>query len=231
MDFSQYGTPNPEWEAFVKTKPPAGQPGRVPLGLTPEQIQAQTNAAREDASASLCAAHGLDGMIHFKDHICPTRDGSAVTVRAYRPKYTGPKPLPTLVYFHGGGYLFGSLGSERFLCSSLAAKIGILVLHICYRHTPAFAHPTAHHDGHDGMQWIASHGDVLGMDTTNVVVGGLSAGAAVAASAVLDTLTRSAGPQDRLHIRALILGIPWILQKDAFPFHLFARLKTQRIRY
>ncbi|OAA68638.1 Alpha/beta hydrolase fold-3 [Niveomyces insectorum RCEF 264] len=233
MDFSGYGVPSPEWEAFVQTNPTAGQPGRVPRDVTPEQIQRQTNAAREQAAAVLCAAHGLDeAVVQLTDYACPTRDGSsaAITVRAYRPTAAaGVERLPAFVYFHGGGYLFGSLGSERYLCGSLAAQLGLLVLHVCYRHTPVFVHPTAHCDGHDGLQWIADHGQVLGLDTDNVVVGGLSAGAAVAASAAL-AMRRPSGCRSeerpaagRLRIRAVVLGIPWILHPDAFPVHLFAR--------
>lgn len=221
MDFSKYGTPSPEWQAFVESHPEAGKPGKVNHALTPEQIQKQTNASREVASAALFEARNLSAEVGFTDHLCPTRDGSSISVRRYHPKQASASRLSALVYFHGGGYLFGSLDSEILFCGTICSELGIAVLHVCYRHAPKFAHPTAHNDGQDGMEWIVNHADVLGIDLERVVIGGLSAGAAVAANVAL-SISSNSGSLGTIRARGLVLGIPWLVHQGAFPFDQFA---------
>ena len=45
-----------------------------------------------------------------------------IPVRVYRPLRPGPGPRPLIVYFHGGGFVFGDLRPGDWLCSSVAAQ-------------------------------------------------------------------------------------------------------------
>ncbi|KAL1842746.1 hypothetical protein VTK73DRAFT_3049 [Phialemonium thermophilum] len=227
MDFSQYGVPSLEWQTFIKTNPEAGLPASFPPDLAPEQIQAGVNAMQQARMRALFDSSGLASRIDIRDHQVPTRDGSAITIREYRPKDaeasdTSGGELPLLgaiVHFHGGGFLFGSLESELVKCATAASSLGVVVLHVCYRHTPAFTHPTAHHDAEDGTRWIASQAEsLLRIDTNRIVVHGPSAGASVAASTAMTLLK---DPQLNLHPRGLVLPMPWLVHKDVFPVHLF----------
>src|SRR6202023_381257 len=59
----------------------------------------------------------------------------AIPVRIYVP--TGDRPMPGLVYFHGGGWARGSLQTHDPLCRSLANAAGCIVVSVDYRMAPA----------------------------------------------------------------------------------------------
>lgn len=161
---------------------------------------------------------GLQDQILYNDFEIPTRDESTITARLYRSKSapTDTK-LPLYLYYHGGGFLFGTLSSEDSSCARVASALPILLLSINYRHTPEHRHPTQTNDAWDAFEWTLSHLDDLGADSKQLLVGGTSAGAALA-SAV--GVKQNQSPQRP--IKGLVLGIPWLYHIAAFPFDLLA---------
>jgi len=88
----------------------------------------------------------------------------------------------------------------------------IIIVSAIYRHAPQYVYPTAHNDADDAYDWVISNADSIGGDLRNLVVGGLSAGANLAASVVLNK--NKQGPK----IKGLLLGIPYlIMNTDKFP--------------
>ncbi|KAI4941393.1 hypothetical protein J4E86_010425 [Alternaria arbusti] len=181
MDFSQYGGPSDEWLAVEKTLPAR----TFDISLDPIVLRNAVNSEREARSAEvkqLFAPH-----VQTKDHAIPTRDGSTIEARTYRSaKRDASEKLPVYLYFHGGGFIFGSLSSEDPLCAQTAIKTGALVLNVNYRHTPEHIFPTAWNDTHDAFVWLHKNIDMLGGDPSQVVVGGISAGGNLAASLTLE---------------------------------------------
>ncbi|KAI4945773.1 hypothetical protein J4E91_007686 [Alternaria rosae] len=181
MDFSQYGGPSEEWLAVEKTLPAL----TFDISLDPIVLRNAVNSEREARSAEvkqLFAPH-----IQTKDYAVPTRDGSTIEARTYRSvKKDASEKLPVYLYFHGGGFIFGSLSSEDPLCAQTAIKTGALVLNVNYRHTPEHIFPTAWNDTHDAFVWLHKNIDMLRGDPSQVVVGGISAGGNLAASLTLE---------------------------------------------
>jgi len=89
--------------------------------------------------------------------------------------------LPTLIYFHGGGWVLGDLDSHDVVCRTLANDAGCCVVSVDYRMGPEDKFPAAVDDSAAAVAWIASQADSLGIDPTRLAVGGDSAGGNLAA--------------------------------------------------
>jgi acetyl esterase/lipase len=181
LDFSQYGGPSEEWLAVEKTLPAL----TFDVNADPVALRSAVNTERENRTAAVFAE--LSAKVVTKDYSIPTRDGSTIEARTYVSiDKAKEKNLPVFLYFHGGGFIFGSIGSEDATCAQTAIKTGVLVLNVNYRHTPEHVFPTAWHDAEDSLAWLHKNIDTLGADPAKVVTGGVSAGGQLAASLTLE---------------------------------------------
>jgi acetyl esterase len=127
------------------------------------------------------AARGMAGLAERPELPC-VRDlalpgpAGEIPVRLYRP---APGPLPTLVYFHGGGFVIGDLESVDPLCRRIAAEAGCAVLSVGYRLAPEHRFPAAFEDAWAVTEHLASP------PGATVAVGGDSAGGGLAAAVAL----------------------------------------------
>lgn len=112
----------------------------------------------------------------------PTRDGTEIAARLYAPHQpTTARPLPVLLFLHGGGYVLGDLDSHDGLCRDLARRSGWGVLSPDYRLAPEHKFPTALHDALDAVHWLAAEGPARGLDPHRFAVAGDSVGGSLAA--------------------------------------------------
>lgn len=106
-----------------------------------------------------------------------------IPVRLYRP-LNAPKDsrLPMLVFFHGGGWVIGSIKTHDRICRYLANAGGALVISVDYRLAPEHKFPIGLEDCMAATVWAAAHGAKIGGDARRLSVGGDSAGANLAAA-------------------------------------------------
>ena len=114
-----------------------------------------------------------------------------IPARLYRP---ASGTLPLLVYFHGGGWVVGSVALSDNFCRALANASGCAVLSVEYRLAPEHRYPAAAEDAYTAMRWASQHAADLGVDSGKLAVGGSSAGGNLAAVVSLMARDR-AGPQ------------------------------------
>ena len=107
--------------------------------------------------------------------------GGALPYRLYRPPQPAAEPLPALVFFHGGGCVFGDIDTHDGLCRMLCAESGCAVISVGYRQAPEHRFPAAVEDSYAATQWVADHATALGLDPHRIAVGGDSAGGGLAA--------------------------------------------------
>ena len=81
-----------------------------------------------------------------------------------------------LVYFHGGGWVLGSLDSHEQPCRFLAREGGVRVLSVDYRLAPESKFPAAVEDALAAFTWARDHAADVGADPARIAVGGDSAG-------------------------------------------------------
>lgn len=136
-------------------------------------------------------------------------------IRVYRPSAANANPIPTLVYAHGGGWVFCDLDSHDNLCRDFANHIPAVVVSVHYRRAPDEGQwPAAAEDVYGAISWAADHIAELGGDPARLLVGGDSAGGNLAAVTALMARERG-GPQ----LAAQLLLYPVIAADFNRPSH------------
>ena len=103
-----------------------------------------------------------------------TARGRRIFCRVYRPS-TG-KPLPVLVWFHGGGWVWSSVDTHDRLCREYATAAGVAVVNVDYALSPEAKFPQAVEECAAVVRHIAGHGAEWGLDGSRILLGGDSAG-------------------------------------------------------
>lgn len=118
------------------------------------------------------------------DVAIPTRDGHTIPGRLYLPAENSSE-LPLTVYYHGGGWLLGSIDSHDVATRLLANASGSAVLSVGYRRGPEARFPTAVYDAVDALNWASDPAAGLSVDHRRVAVAGDSAGGNLAGAVAL----------------------------------------------
>jgi acetyl esterase len=166
--------------------------GRISAGPPPrwEQTPAEARAAAEADNAAISAGPDLDSV---RDLVMPS-PGGGIGARLYSP---APDAPGLVVYFHGGGWVVGSLDGWDSVLRTLALASGCDVLSVDYRLAPEHPFPAAANDAYQALAWAASP-DGPGSGRP-VVVAGDSAGGNLAAVAALRARD-SGGPTVALQV-------------------------------
>lgn len=129
-----------------------------------------------------CAAAGPGEPVHTSSDLLVDVPGGAIPVRVYRP---AAGRLPVVVYFHGGGWVLGSVDSHDAVCRALANASGAAVVSVGYRRGPEHRFPTAVEDAYAAACWVVSQADELCVDAARLAVAGDSAGGNLATAVAL----------------------------------------------
>jgi acetyl esterase len=152
---------------------------------TPEQ-------AREFFTMSTVSLRDLSTLAAVRAVEDTTFPGPAgdIPIRIYRPDVDGP--VPTMAFFHGGGFVIGDIESHDDQARLICRDVGIVVVSVDYRLAPEHPFPAGFEDCLAATKWVAANIDSLGGDADRIVVGGDSAGGNLSAAVAL--ATREGGP-------------------------------------
>jgi acetyl esterase len=170
--------------------------------------------ARVDRHGPLLDVTGVRDIIVTSRHVEGGK--GALQARVYTPS-SQPKPCGALVWFHGGGFVLGSLDSHDGLCRALASRARVTVVSVDYRLAPEHPFPAAVDDAVAATRWVLAHAAELGVDGAAVAVGGDSAGGNL--SAVVTQALR----EDRARPAFQLLVYPATDMTRGFPSHKFFR--------
>ena len=158
---------DPQVQAVLEEQAAAGvQPAGA---LTPEELRAQYVKQCKEQWGELDEVHAVEDV-----------DADGVPIRIYRPVETD-EPSMALVYFHGGGWVIGSIETHDGPARAIARRAGIVVVSVDYRLAPEHRFPAALDDAWAATQWVSSHAADLRLDVDRIGVGGDSAGGNLAA--------------------------------------------------
>jgi acetyl esterase len=145
------------------------------LGAPPvtELTPAEVRLALEATAADLFGPTDQLGAV--VDQALP----GPVRIRVYQPSGAA-RDLPVLVYFHGGGWVAGSLDTHDGVCRALCARTPCVVVSVDYRLAPEHRFPAAVEDAWAATAWVAEHAASIGGDAGRIAVGGDSAGGTLA---------------------------------------------------
>ncbi|WP_353069682.1 alpha/beta hydrolase [Tunturibacter empetritectus] len=104
--------------------------------------------------------------------------GREIGVRVFTPARVGL--LPVVVFFHGGGWVAGTLETHDPYCRALAKEAGVVVVAVDFRLAPEHKFPAGLEDCVAVTEWVLEHAGELGGDGSRVMVGGDSAGGTLA---------------------------------------------------
>jgi acetyl esterase len=136
-----------------------------------------------------------------------------LAARLYTP--SEPEDGPLLVFFHGGGFMYGDLESHDAACRFLAERSGVRVLALDYRLSPEHRFPAAYDDAVSAFHWAVDNAPSLDADAQRIGVGGDSAGGNLAAGVAIEA-ARS--------------GLPCAWQLLVYPFtDALARTESRRL--
>lgn len=182
------------------------------LGVLPYD-QLSVLQAREVVSASRPLQGEPVDLPLVEDVLAPGSCGE-LPVRIYDP--APGTCLPLVVYFHGGGWVTGSVDIADTPCRALAAATQCVVASVEYRLSPETKYPGPAEDCYAATQWLASTCRRWDADPRRLVVCGDSAGGNLAAAVTLMTRDRGGAP-----ITAQVLLYPPLAPGDGseFPSH------------
>ena len=167
----------------------ANKAGRPRLETLPHAIGRQAvDKMSEDSEADPPeVAETIDGAFDGP--------GGAIKYRRYRPLGVEAGSLPTLIYYHGGGFVIGTIETHDSTCRRLSNKSRCQVISIDYRLSPEHPFPAPIDDGIAAFRHVRDNAAALGADAARLAVGGDSAGGASAA-VVCQTMrdAKEAGP-------------------------------------
>ena len=109
--------------------------------------------------------------------------GGDLPIRIYHP--SDGVGFPAMVWFHGGGFVFGDLDSAEFNCRKLANDCNCVVISVDYRLAPEMPFPGAIDDFYLATEWVFNNANDIGIDVQKIAVGGDSSGGNLAACVAL----------------------------------------------
>ncbi len=166
--------------------------GKAASGAPPLwELSPDEGRAIVDATGSMIPA-GPD-LESVRDIVIPSQAGG-MPARVYSPSSSAPG---LVLYFHGGGWVVGTLDGWDASVRGLAVASGCDVVSVDYRLAPEHVFPAAADDAYDALAWAASASGLAG--GRPIVVAGDSAGGNLAAVSALRARD-SGGPPIALQV-------------------------------
>ena len=122
----------------------------------------------------------LPSGVKTTDHIIKS-NSAEIKVSEYSPESIG-NIYPAVVYFHGGGWVFGSIETHEAFTGFLARELKAKVFSVDYRLAPEHPYPIPLVDCEAAFNWVKENSSDLGINPNRVSIGGDSAGGNLAAS-------------------------------------------------
>jgi len=128
-----------------------------------------------------------DAGVHRRDVTITAPDGAAIPLSVLTPAGLdlGTGAAPCIYWLHGGGMVMGDRFSQIDVPLQWLARFGAVIVTVDYRLAPEACGATLVEDAYAGLVWTADHAAELGIDPTQVVIAGISAGGGIAAGCTL----------------------------------------------
>jgi acetyl esterase len=179
--------PHPAAQAVIAESEDAPVPPSN--GLSPESARARL----EDIMGDL----PVEDVANTAEYSIPGPETTErdVPIRVYEPD--ADPPYPILVYYHGGGFMVGSLDTHDNICAALTNRADCLTLSVDYRLTPEHAFPAGLEDAFAAVRWAEEFAGKINGDPDRIAVAGDSAGGNLSAAVTL--MLRDHGGPDLVH--------------------------------
>ena len=152
--------------AFLKELNSSG--GKPMEEMTPEEAR----KVLEDAQKSVEV--DVSGITENEMEI--SKDGLTVKSIVIKPSDKKDEKLPVFIFIHGGGWVLGDYPTHKRLVRDLVVHSGAAAVFVDYSRSPEAKYPTAINEIYAVTEWVAEHGDEIGVDGKNLAIAGNSVG-------------------------------------------------------
>jgi len=155
-------------------------------------------AGRSAASVRAALAGLQSGPIgrpnaNIEDMTFPVGPTGAVPVRIVRPKNT-VGIIPVVMFFHGGGWVAGDVGTHDRLVREIAVAVHAAVVFVGFGRAPEVQFPIPVEEAYAATKYVVNNADSLNLDGTRLAVVGDGAGGNMAAAVTIMSKQRR-GPK------------------------------------
>ena len=169
-------------EQFAASEPP------MPITqLTPFQFRNATlPAGAVQELAMKTGVPAAEPKVDVSHKVLPVGPEEGLLARVYTPlDAPAGESMPTIVYYHGGGWVIADLDTYDAGARALAAKTGAQVVSVAYRQAPESPFPTAHRDAFAAYEYVVENIGDFGGDADKIATAGESAGGNLAVATAL----------------------------------------------
>lgn len=124
----------------------------------------------------------LERIAKVENRVIEGKNGP-IPLRLFIPKTE--ESLPVIVYFHRGGWVYGSVEESEGICRRLANATSSIVIAVEYRLAPEHKFPVPLEDCYDAAKWAVCQASSFGGNSDKVILCGESAGGNLAAAVAL----------------------------------------------
>jgi acetyl esterase len=164
----------------------------IEVGHIPETHELGVARGRREFDQALPILDYAGVRVRAEDRAVPGLRGP-IPIRIYQPMRRRAR-RPVLVFFHGGGFVVGSVASHDGTCRTLAKKADAIVVSVDYRLAPEHPFPAGVEDAVAATRWVLANAGSFGGDPKAVAVGGDSAGGNLAAVVTQEMRSDAARP-------------------------------------
>ena len=169
MNMSKNYPLHKELDSLAKMKPPIYKP------LLPIMNKAM-------ASMFKCES---DEKVVVNKYEIKGYEGAPIPVYVIEPRTIDRKPLPCLVFYHGGGFILRASAGHYRIAKEYAYKVECKVIYADYRLAPKYQYPIPVEDCFTAYKWTLEQAETLAIDAEKIVMGGDSAGGNLAIAVTL----------------------------------------------
>ncbi|WP_022793657.1 alpha/beta hydrolase [Marinococcus halotolerans] len=174
--------------------------------LTPVEARGQFN----DSIDVITSHVNVDEAGGLRD-VMTTGEYGEIPLRIYYPD-TEMDRYPTMVYYHGGGFVIGNIGTHDHICRAIAKESDCAVVSVDYRLAPEHPFPAAPEDAYNALLWLVENAEPHHLDAKRIALAGDSAGGNLAAVTAIRALKEN-GPR----VATLLLFYPSVSGEHDFP--------------
>ncbi|SFP26916.1 alpha/beta hydrolase [Variovorax sp. 770b2] len=161
--------------------------------------QGTPEAARSGPMLMALLFGDAPAVARVENFTVPSSGGFALPVRLYVPS---AEPKGLIVYFHGGGWVIGTVQGFHPMTATLANRTGCAVLSVDYRLAPEHPYPVPVEDALAAIGWAAAHGaGAIGLEPRALIAMGDSAGGNLAT--VASRLHNEGKPRRKVDLQVL----------------------------
>ncbi|AFR02272.1 alpha/beta hydrolase [Pectobacterium brasiliense] len=125
-------------------------------------------------------------------------NGQAIKLKIVKPE-NASGTLPVFMFFHGGGWVLGDFPTHERLIRDLVRASGAAAVYVDYTPSPEARFPVAINQAYEATQWVAEHGQEIGVDGSRLALVGNSVGGNMVASVALQA-KQFGGPKIRYNV-------------------------------